>query len=259
MAEVDNLNFIGKNNDFIMDIMLYNQRTYSYNELEIFFDLSHKYYDVDDNGYFFDCGCNILTSAIYALSKKRNLKAVAFEPIKETFKFARINCILNNMEDRTTLINTALSNINTPLLMECSEGDYRRSSVVFSGEGLSNIDSYESVNAVTLDDWCETTNFDVDKINYIWIDVEGYEGYLIDGAINILKKKKIPLYLEFVSDFLKKTGSYDLLIKNLSELYSYFIVVTHSSNEKTFDYELKPISELNNLGDSCDCNLFMVP
>ena len=59
MAEVDNLNFIGKNNDFIMDIMLYNQRTYSYNELEIFFDLSHKYYDVDDNGYFFDCGCNI--------------------------------------------------------------------------------------------------------------------------------------------------------------------------------------------------------
>jgi hypothetical protein len=50
------------------------------------------------------------------------------------------------------------------------------------------------VPTLRLDDWCGENN--IDRIDFIWMDVQGAEGDVIAGASRILKKTRF-LYTEY--------------------------------------------------------------
>lgn len=254
VVEVDGLTFLGKGNDYIPEYMALNQKVYSEEEIRTFLELADKYYDCSKSGYFFDCGCNILTTAAYALFQRNNLKSVAFEPIRETYNIARVNAILNGLEDRITLVNKGLSNKSTTSYMSICEGNCGGNSIV--NEAVCEKENeYEKISTVTLDEWCSSNGIPADEISYIWIDAEGYEGYIIDGAMNLLSRKKTALYLEFNVTLLKKCGCFELLLENLSKLYSGFIIVEMGGQIS----RVNSIDEIRNIEESYGINLFMLP
>lgn len=253
-VEINGKAFVGKANDYIPENMVLNNKVYSEEEICTFLKLAEEYYNIGKNGYFFDCGCNILTTAVYALSLKKDLKSIAFEPIKETYKIARVNAILNGMEDRITLVNKGLSDRSSVSYMSICKGNCGGNMIENNVMGDSEKE-YEQVETITLDEWCKKSGIRPDEINYIWIDAEGYEGYIIEGAKELLGKKKIALYLEYNKKFLKKSGCYEMLLKNLQNIYSRFIKVEIGGVTS----DVYSTKELETIEERDGINLFMIP
>lgn len=110
-ASAEGLHYVATATDegIILDMYL-NSKNYASKEMKLFRTLAKKYYGVDDSeGYFLDLGANIGTTGIYFCKKLApNLKLISFEPDPENFKMLRINAILNDMEDKATLVNCGL-------------------------------------------------------------------------------------------------------------------------------------------------------
>lgn len=253
----DGLSFVGNYADDLLGIMIDSGKVYSYDEIDAFLELANRFYNLNEEGYFFDCGCNILTTAVYVLKQKNSLKAVAFEPVNRTWRIAKANAALNDMDKRITVINRALSDNKGVAQMRCRycccAGNYI---VNAGGYETKNQLEYEEVYTVTLDDWIEENNFDINLINYLWIDTEGYEGYVISGMMKLLRKRKIPIYMEYYTEFLLRSGCRDLLIDCLEELYSKYIVVKRGG---IYDIsELHHVKELRNIEEMSE-NIFLIP
>lgn len=205
-------------------------------------------------GYFFDCGCNILTSAIYALHKRKSLKAVGFEPVKRTYRIAKANVALNDMDERITVVNKGLSDHDGIAQMKCSQ--YSCGGNYIIADRTIEDESIDVVQMTTLDKWIAENSFDMEKIDYLWIDTEGYEGYALKGMMTLLSKKKIPMYLEYYTDLLSRSGSKELLLECLEKVYSRYIVVRRGG---IFDLaEIHSVSELRKVKEMND-NIFLIP
>lgn len=81
---IDGFTFIGNYADDICGEMIDTGEVYSYREIDTFFELSEKFYPNQKGDFFFDCGCNILSTSIYALKQRENLRGIAFEPSRRT-------------------------------------------------------------------------------------------------------------------------------------------------------------------------------
>lgn len=257
METSDGLTFCGNYSDDIIGEMIDTGNVYSNDEIDAFFDLSEKFYDIESKkggGYFFDCGCNILTSAIYALHKRKSLKAVGFEPVKRTYRIAKANAALNDMDERITVVNKGLSDHDGIAQMKCSQ--YSCGGNYIIADRTIEDESIDVVQMTTLDKWIAENSFDMEKIDYLWIDTEGYEGYALKGMMTLLSKKKIPMYLEYYTDLLSRSGSKELLLECLEKVYSRYIVVRRGG---IFDLaEIHSVSELRKVKEMND-NIFLIP
>lgn len=161
---------------------------------------------------------------------------------------------MNGMEKDIEVENLALSNKVSCAYMKTEQYASGGSYILSTSE---NSKMLEEVHTTTIDIWCKTHGIEAEQIKYLWIDTEGYEGYVVDGARQILKRGKIPMYLEFCVDRLKRSGSYELLLNVLSEVYDRFLVVypNDRSGEKVSD--IKPIKELCTMND-LDANIFLM-
>ncbi len=252
----DGLAFIGNYADDIVGEMIDTGKVYSYDEIDAFFDLSDRFYSLDRGGYFFDCGCNILTTAVYALKKRRELQAVGFEPVNRTWRIAKANAALNNMDERIRVINLALSDQKGIAQMRCSQYSCGGNYIFGENDGNSNgLIEIEEVHTITLDEWIEENNFDVSSIKYLWIDTEGYEGYVLKGMMKLLGQRKIPMYIEFYTEFLRRSGCLDILLECLEKTYSKYIVVKRGGK---YDIsEIHKIKELRNMKELRE-NIFLI-
>lgn len=117
-------------------------------------------------------------------------------------------------------------------------------------------DNLESVNMTSLDLWVEEQNFDINRIGYIWIDVEGFEGFVLKGMMNTLSQRKIPMYLEYYSDFLIRSGCYDYLNECLQKIYTRFIIVDREGK-----YDISAVKSINELKTNVNMrdNIFLIP
>ena len=62
-----------------------------------------------------------------------------------------------------------------------------------------------------------------DDIDYIWMDAEGYEGFVLEGMRQFIKNHKVPMWTEFSPKMLREAGCFIQFVDFLSENYSYFI------------------------------------
>ena len=67
---------------------------------------------------------------------------------------------------------------------------------------------------------------------FIWMDVQGYEGYVLQGAKETLKQG-YPLVIEFWPHGMSGSKSYELLVSSLMNApYNYFFDLNYKSFEK---------------------------
>lgn len=167
-----------------------------------------------------DIGANIGTIAIPAISSGMFEKAICIEPIPKNFRILKANVILNNLEHKVNSINTALgSKDNEELDMILSKNNHgdNRVSCNYTNEIRSNI---IKVKSKTLDSVMNKEDYDC-KDFLVWMDVQGYEGWVMQGATSFLESK-VPMVLEFWPWGMDKTSGYKIFkesLKNYSGFY----------------------------------------
>lgn len=213
----DNINFITLSKDNIIpNEMIYLKETYSKQMIDIFLELTDKYYG-KMGGYFFDLGANIGTTCVYVKKIKRtDLKIIAVEAGKENFNLLRANCILNNVDDIVTE-HFALSNQSGTAMLRFEDGN-------MGGTHVSETNgTSEVVDMVRLDDYIHSADIACRDVNYIWMDVEGFEPNVIQGAWDVLSSHRIAMLHEFSPFEYEKKGTLEWYCNNIGKLYDHFI------------------------------------
>lgn len=202
--------------------------TYSWKIIHSFFELTDLYYGKRERtGIFLDIGANIGTTAIYV--KKRmnsSLRVIGFEPGTQNYKRFRANCILNDADD-IEIVHTALGENNGNAEFFLFPGNSGAGHIADSKESRNDVFNdfvwQETVKLSTLDDYLIFENIQAEKIDYIWIDVEGHESKIIQGAMQTLLSKRIPLIQEFSPACYQ---DFDMYMQNLKHVYDHFVVVS---------------------------------
>ncbi len=233
-CEVDGIKYIGSSQDFIiMRNMYHTGENWAKAEIDTFFQLTKLFYGYGEDeveGIFLEVGGNIGTTSIYVNKVKApQLKVIAFEPVRDNIRVFKANCALNDiLPDQVKIVEKAVSNERKTNVMKKNVFNPGMSCIV-SEEALGDV-NIEEVESISLDDYLAMERIEKSSIQYLWLDAEGYEGYVIDGAKEMLTGTGIPVMTEFVPQYLKRQNCYELLINNLSELYTYFIWVEEYGN-----------------------------
>ena len=219
-------------------------------DMKRFHALAKKYYAVVDSaGCFLDIGANIGTTGIYFIKKLApNLKLLAFEPTVETFKTLRLNVILNNLENRTTLFNCGLGDKKDEMTMYISKGSPGGNRVLKTHTNWPT----ETIKILPLDSCLAEKKIAAQDVKYIWIDTEGFEAQVLLGAKNLLRENPAPVFMECNLGAWDKSGHFEDMMTLLAESYSHFVHVQFGDTVYPLDALRtmeRPNNSLGQLGD----------
>jgi FkbM family methyltransferase len=139
-----------------------------------------------------DVGANNGYTALRISKLEGVQKVIAFEPDPGNFEKARLNIGLNLNSDSIELLNIGLGSraaaldLYTPI--ESNSGAMRVSNDPSAERSTSKI------NVERLDDLM--TELDLDRVDFIKIDVEGYEMEVLKGGIDTLRDFRPKLFIE---------------------------------------------------------------
>lgn len=232
----------------IGELMRRNKATFASNEIELFFDLSEKYFSPKDlrgdNACFLDVGGNIGTTSIYVKKVVNpNLRVVAVEPSHRNVKTFKCNCILNECED-IEIYEYGISDRRMNAFVVFDESNPGNTQIELEDESKS-----EEGNAVcklmTIDDLLET--YSVDNLEYLWIDTQGYEVNAIVGAKRLLQNKRIPIYMEF-NPVKYETDNWDEFVRIMQKTYRGFLDIDNEyMHGVVSEHSIQELDEYKNI------------
>jgi FkbM family methyltransferase len=158
-----------------------------------------------------DVGANCGPICIPAIKRGYFSQALAIEPEPVNHSLLAANVQLNDLTSRITTRNVACgARDNESLVFELSAtnlGDHRVRMRPDSGLMQEAERRTISVRSETLDSIIE----EVDPSDtLIWIDTQGFEGYVLSGAPRALSRR-VPLVIEFWPYAMQRVGSYTAL------------------------------------------------
>jgi FkbM family methyltransferase len=155
-------------------------------------------------------------SGLYSLYAKflPNSTFYAFEPFPDTFKLLNDNIALNDITNINTF-NLAISDEDGETMLNTCESHNGLHTLGATPLRFNDIKQVK-VNTTTLDKFF----FDKDiSVDFIKIDTEGYEYFILKGAINTIKKYKPTIQLEWNKTNMNQCGiTEDMLNKLLEEI-----------------------------------------
>tara|TARA_Y100000022_G_scaffold199821_1_gene213256 strand:- start:4218 stop:5171 length:954 start_codon:yes stop_codon:yes gene_type:complete len=184
---------------------------------------------------------------------------ISFEPSSKYFNQLEDN-VKNNLLKNVHCINKGLSDKNESLDL-VSDGsnasfvDGWMKEVKFNPSSVSNsfIEHHtlkkEKCNLVTLDD--EIVNLKIEKLDFIKVDIEGYENNFYVGAQNTIKKYRPFILLEYTAGVSNKT-----ILPSLSELNYRFVPENFNFKNISYDSLLKAKWTENPAGHILDNKYF---
>ena len=140
------------------------------------------------DGFVLDIGANIGNHTIFFLTKKAK-KVISFEPVKDTFDILKKNIEINNFQNKVNLFNIGVGQTKGKAILK-----YYNSKNI----GMSQLSSDKNgdIPILSLDE----LNIE-EHINFIKIDVEGFEADVIKGMTETIKRNK-PLIMIEIRDYL---------------------------------------------------------
>lgn len=162
---------------------------------------------------FVDIGANIGTHSIYCLKNKICKTAISFEPDPFNYHLLKRNTGANDLSDRSTLYQLALSDKTGEIEMELSNynfGDHRIKPFTTSNFsfGEETERTNVSVASITLDELANKLDLQWNKA-LVWIDTQGHEGNIFKGGSKFLFSNSGPHFLatEFWPYGIERAGS----------------------------------------------------
>lgn len=183
------------------------------------------------NDIVIDVGANIGYYTLLSAKLVGNSgKIYAFEPESTNFNLLKKNIDVNNYKN-IIAENCAISDSNGQVSLFLA-----KSGIV--GHRIYNSDKCSksiTVKKITLDEYFSKIDL-IDKINFVKIDVEGYELAVLKGMRNILESSKhIKLFLEFNAPFITEAGFDPKEL--LNTLCSYNFQIYHLDYKKNILYK----------------------
>lgn len=233
------------------------------NRIPSYFELSKKYYG-NQKGIFLDIGANIGTSSLEAISFEQVSQCIAFEPSSDNFALLSTNIAINHLNKNIISYQYAVSDIaqkSNLLLSDVCSGDnmltvYNTSSV---DSQLKNHSKNEVVETIVIDDFFVNQ---LNEIRFLWIDVQGYEYFVLQGCKKLLNTGLVSVQIEYWPYGLRKTNSLETLNQLLTEEFRFFIDLNEYKNSESAIYNIQDIwnleTKLLKKGQKAHTDLFLI-
>jgi len=188
-------------------------RSYEKNETDVF----KKFVKKDD--VCLDVGGNI---GFYSLNLSSFLKGTGvvhvFEPIKRNVNVIELAAEINSYKN-ISVHRQVLSNTNGEVEMAIPEDD---GAYAYINDDSDQVKAKELVACSTLDAFFKDN--DLQKVDILKIDVEGAEGMVVEGAVELFSNKDNRprlVMIELVNSYLERFSSDVLTIVNKMKGYGY--------------------------------------
>ncbi len=201
-TEYGKFSFSSKDREIGRQLFLYKrfdfEKTRKFQQL-----LSDLGYLSNRGGYLVDVGANVGTVCIPLVREGVFPRALAFEPERRNHSLLQKNIRQNGLCSSIRAFHCALSNTEAQVQMELSidnYGDHRvrlQDPRLFSDEQFGESDRNTSfVRACRLDNLLERESIKVGEIAALWLDVQGHEKHVLEGAESVLVAG-VPVLAEF--------------------------------------------------------------
>lgn len=200
-------------------------------------------------GKILDIGANTGVISLGMLTRGELDEAICIEPDLTNFQQMKVNRQLNGLETKMTCFNYALSDHSGELEFELShldQGDHRvrMNSLTHLEENEESLRKTTIVQGEKLDALISNGTIDAEGLSVIWLDTQGFEGYILKGAQQLLKKD-IPVVCELSPYLLLRAGM---------PLNEYVAIVSQSFKQiwvqHDDDFRKQPIEHINALIES---------
>jgi len=176
-----------------------------------------------DISCYLDIGANVGYYVIVASkSMKPDGNIYAFEAIKENVDVMKDNLNKYSLTQKVVIENRAVSNSNKPLVFYLTDNPSKHTALKHKSKTFSN--SKRKVDTLILDDYMK------EKVDFIKLDVEGWECLCLESAQRIISLHKPHIMFEFTPKRINKVKSVKWLRKFLMKYYSIFYEIDDRGN-----------------------------
>lgn len=180
---------------------------------------------IDEGSTIIDIGANFGYNTVLMAKKTGPTgKVLAYEPQRLMFQQLNANCVINDILN-CHCYNLAVSNeSNQELEMETI--NYADDCVNIGGLSIGT--GGEKVKTLAIDD------LNLDKLDFVKIDAQGYEPFILEGARKTLLNFLPDIFIEIEDEYLEKFN------KNTSDVYEFLdscgYKIYNIKNDWPFDY-----------------------
>ncbi len=215
-------------------------------------DILGESFDLAD-GDVLEVGANIGTGSVAFVTVLGARRVHAFEPAPENFRLLRQTVLANDLSERILTHQVALSNSDGHVLFELAPrtwGDHRvRVAKQHGADAFDEADrDVVTVPSATIDSLVRNGTLDLTKIKLVWVDIQGHEGFFMEGALELLRTS-IPVVVEFWPYGLSRVGGVGKFVELAQEHYTHFLNVNnarHSLDDgRSTRDRLEPVSALS--------------
>lgn len=205
---------------------------YEHYELDLFMQLLKPGFTV------LDVGANI---GVYCIEASKVIsehgKVFAFEPIEENLKLLNHNIELNDVKN-VEVVFSAIGKEDSKIKI------YKAKHSIATHSAGAISDEFVEVPVTSIDSFVSKHDLSVDLIK---MDIEGYEGFAIEGSVNTINNQHPVLFIEFSSHHLKQCAySPAKHAENLLNLYKYCYLINEKNNEISRITDAQKLSKLFN-------------
>ena len=133
-----------------------------------------------------DIGANIGNHTLFYANELHAGKVISFEAVENIFQILKINVEVNQLQDRVEIFNCGLSDKSGKAIIRDFDPENIGGTNLQAGGG--------NITLKTLDE------FDLPKVDFIKIDVEGMEPQVLNGAVKTIEKHRPFLVVESFAD-----------------------------------------------------------
>jgi FkbM family methyltransferase len=202
---------------------------------------------------FVDVGANIATHTVRALSSGSFSSGVAVEPDPRVLPLLKANVALNQLDKRVKVAECAAGDREGEASLWCSEvnwGDNRLSGT--TGDGWQEI----KVPVRTVAQILDTAGVAPTDVGVLWIDVQGHEAEVLDGASEIIGNG-CDIVVEFWPSVLSNDELLDVTVNKLLSLSDRWIDL--ETGDLVDRLRFQEIGELGvEIGDSYSHDLALI-
>ncbi len=196
-----------------------------YNSLPEYAEQMFMYQFVEANDIVVDIGAHIGSETVLLGSKLASGRIYSFEPTPAILPHLKANISINNLMDRIVVESMAISDHNGYTKFYLSTESEVNS--LHKNKGSKEI----SIKTITLDKYASV--YDIQHVNLLKIDVEGYEYAVIRGSKSLLTKHKIDVIVFEVNDQSGSCYQDNLKTRELLSSYGYKLYLVSQDGKLT--------------------------